>query len=40
VLPDGRLREYPHLGHFGPFQDPDLVADDLAADLVGDLADS
>lgn len=30
-LPQGTLREYPTLGHFGPFQDPDLIADDLLA---------
>ena len=30
-LPDGTLREYPTLGHFGPFQDPDLIADDVLA---------
>lgn len=28
-LPQGRLRSFAHLGHFGPFQDPDLVAEDL-----------
>lgn len=28
-LPQGRLRAYRSLGHFGPFQDPDLVADDI-----------
>lgn len=28
-LSDGTLLEYPRLGHFGPFQDPDLVADDV-----------
>ena len=32
-LPGGTLHEYPTLGHFGPFQDPDLVADDVLAAL-------
>lgn len=31
ALGDGTLRRYPHLGHFGPFQDPDLLADDVLA---------
>ena len=26
---DGRLVTYPHLGHFGPFQDPETVAADV-----------
>lgn len=30
-LPHGTLRAYPTLGHFGPFQDPDLIADDVLA---------
>ena len=29
--PHARLVEYPHLGHFGPFQDPDTLADDITA---------
>ncbi|CAN5437135.1 alpha/beta hydrolase [soil metagenome] len=28
-LPHGRLVRYPHLGHFGPFQDPDTIAEDI-----------
>lgn len=28
VLPAGTLRDYPHLNHFGPFQDPDGLAAD------------
>ena len=30
TLPRGRLARYRHLGHFGPFQDPDTLADDAA----------
>lgn len=30
-LPEGSLRELPTLGHFGPFQDPDLIADEVLA---------
>jgi pimeloyl-ACP methyl ester carboxylesterase len=26
ALPHGRLKEYPHLGHFGPLQDPFTIA--------------
>lgn len=26
ALPHGRLKEYPHLGHFGPLQDPYTIA--------------
>jgi pimeloyl-ACP methyl ester carboxylesterase len=33
-LPKGTLLEYPRLGHFGPFQDPDLVADDVVASFA------
>ncbi|MBX3313161.1 MAG: alpha/beta hydrolase [Actinobacteria bacterium] len=33
-LPDGTLLEYPRLGHFGPFQDPDLVAEDALRSLA------
>ena len=31
ALPNGSLASYPHIGHFGPFQDPDTLADDAAA---------
>jgi pimeloyl-ACP methyl ester carboxylesterase len=31
ALPWGELRSYPHLGHFGPLQDPDTIAGDAAA---------
>jgi pimeloyl-ACP methyl ester carboxylesterase len=31
ALPNGRLVEYPFLGHFGPFQDPDRIAADILA---------
>lgn len=34
TLPAGRLRRYAHLGHFGPFQDPDTIADDAADFLL------
>lgn len=34
ALPQGELRRYPHVGHFGPFQDPDTLADDAAAAFV------
>lgn len=33
-LPQGRLREYELLGHFGPFQDPFAIAQDVIADLA------
>jgi len=29
AVPGARLLEYRHLGHFGPLQDPDTVADDV-----------
>jgi len=29
ALPHGRLLEYPHLGHFGPFQAPEQVGADI-----------
>lgn len=29
ALPNGELVRYRHLGHFGPFQDPDTVGDDV-----------
>lgn len=35
ALPHGELRRYPHVGHFGPFQDPDTLADDAAAFFLG-----
>lgn len=31
ALPNGELRHYPHLNHFGPFQDPDTLGDDALA---------
>jgi alpha-beta hydrolase superfamily lysophospholipase len=31
----GTLRRYAHVGHFGPFQDPDTLADDAAAFFLG-----
>lgn len=31
ALPNGHLLEYPHLGHFGPFQAPEQVAADILA---------
>ena len=31
ALPDGRLVEYAHLGHFGPLQDPEVIAADVIA---------
>jgi pimeloyl-ACP methyl ester carboxylesterase len=31
AMPRARLAEYPHLGHFGPLQDPDTVAEDVLA---------
>jgi pimeloyl-ACP methyl ester carboxylesterase len=31
ALPWGELRTYAHLGHFGPLQDPDTIADDVLA---------
>jgi pimeloyl-ACP methyl ester carboxylesterase len=34
-LPRGRLAEYPHLGHFGPLQDPDGLAADVERWLAG-----
>lgn len=33
-LPGSRLRTYDHLGHFGPFQDPETLAADIVADLL------
>lgn len=34
ALPNGSLRVYEHLGHFGPLQDPDTLADDAATFLL------
>jgi pimeloyl-ACP methyl ester carboxylesterase len=34
ALPNGVLQPYPHLGHFGPFQDPDAVAADIRAHIA------
>ena len=34
AMPQGRAQRYPHLGHFGPFQDPDTVAADAATFLL------
>ena len=31
AMPRARLVEYPHLGHFGPLQDPETVADEVRA---------
>lgn len=31
ALPDATLLRYAHVGHFGPFQDPDTIADDIGA---------
>lgn len=33
ALRGSKLRTYGHLGHFGPFQDPQTIAEDVAADL-------
>lgn len=38
AMPGGRLRSYAHVGHFGPFQDPDTLADDAAAFFTSRLA--
>ena len=29
AIPGGKLIEYPHVGHFGPFQDPETIAADV-----------
>ena len=34
AMPGGSLRVYPHVGHFGPFQDPDTFADDAIAHFL------
>lgn len=34
ALPNGMLHELAHLGHFGPFQDPDLLADEISVALL------
>ncbi len=31
AMPEATLRSYPRLGHFGPLQDPDLIAEDMLA---------
>ena len=31
AMPRARLAEYPHLGHFGPLQDPETVAEEILA---------
>lgn len=36
ALPNGRLVEYPFLGHFGPLQDPVTIAEDAVAFLTGE----
>ena len=38
ALPNGRLAQYPFLGHFGPLQDPVTVAEDAIAFLAGEEA--
>lgn len=35
ILPQGEAREYVRLDHFGPFVEPDLIAEDTAAFLSG-----
>lgn len=35
ALPNARLLEYAHLGHFGPLQDPARVGADVAAAIFG-----
>lgn len=34
ALPDGTMREYAHLGHFGPLEDPTTIAADAAGFLA------
>lgn len=34
-LGNGTLRRYPHVGHFGPFQDPATIAEDVVAAFDG-----
>ena len=36
ALPAGRLLRYDHIGHFGPFQDPDTLAEDAIAAFTAD----
>lgn len=31
ALPHGRLVRHPELGHFGPLEDPAVIADDIRA---------
>ena len=33
AMPAARLERFPHLGHFGPFEDPDAVARSILASL-------
>jgi len=35
AMPRARLVEYPHLGHFGPLQDPDTIAEEILAMAAG-----
>ncbi len=35
ALPSGAVSRHPNVGHFGPFQDPDSIAEDTAAFLAG-----
>jgi pimeloyl-ACP methyl ester carboxylesterase len=34
AMPHGQVHAYDHVGHFGPFQDPDTLAEDAAAFLL------
>ena len=34
AMPRARLVDYAHLGHFGPFQDPDTLAEDILATFL------
>ena len=35
AIPGARLLRYPHLGHFGPFTDPETIAEDAVAAFAG-----
>jgi pimeloyl-ACP methyl ester carboxylesterase len=35
AMPNGRVRVFDRLAHFGPFEDPALVAEAILADLAG-----
>ncbi|MBA3282791.1 MAG: hypothetical protein H0U29_11225, partial [Acidimicrobiia bacterium] len=35
TLSDATLLRYAHLSHFGPFQDPDTIAEDIMASFAG-----